>query len=142
MADDFYGASSQENPIFLDGDADFSDDGVSLSVIKEESAVEEDGLKKEADMPKSIKYHAYDEKTEDGSSSLKKKRTLPSSMTSSVTDAVAAAMTIEQGEPAPPLQIHLSESQYKVITRLMSRQSTFFTGAAGTGKSYCVTVLK
>ena len=38
--------------------------------------------------------------------------------------------------------ITLSEAQHRVIQRLMKRENTFFTGAAGTGKSYCVQILE
>lgn len=54
--------------------------------------------------------------------------------------------TMSTAQPSPerklaPDEVLLSEAQYKVINRLMTRQSTFFTGAAGTGKSYIVTLL-
>ncbi len=38
-------------------------------------------------------------------------------------------------------KITLSEAQLKVIDRIMKRKSTFFTGAAGTGKSYIVAIV-
>jgi ATP-dependent DNA helicase PIF1 len=45
-------------------------------------------------------------------------------------------------EPWETRALNLSEAQYKTISLLLQRKSVFFTGAAGTGKSFIVQILK
>ena len=57
------------------------------------------------------------------------------------------SMSVKSTSPGDNLDeddgaISLSEAQMKVMHLIMSRKNCFFTGAAGTGKSYCVSVLQ
>ena len=77
-------------------------------------------------------------KSASGDSKSATKRRLPASIKIAGCNSTAEEIASQSQEK--PLS--LSEAQYKVLQRLMSRQNTFFTGAAGTGKSYCVNVLE
>ena len=50
-------------------------------------------------------------------------------------------LTEETEEPMKNA-FHLSEAQYRTINMLLKRKSVFFTGAAGTGKSYIIQILR
>eukprot|EP00605_Chrysophyceae_sp_TOSAG23-4_P001646 GSChrysophyteH1.ASY1.ANO1.1807.1 assembled CDS len=73
----------------------------------------------------------------DEGSGSKKRRKLPDSIM-----IPASTMSEDEITDSDGQQLSLSEAQYKVLERLMKRENTFFTGAAGTGKSYCINVLE
>lgn len=70
-------------------------------------------------------------------------RKLPKSIanngTAASTEDIAASAKNGPGGGRP---ITLSQEQHKVMLRIMKRKNTFFTGAAGTGKSYCISILE
>ena len=82
----------------------------------------------------------------------KRRRQLPASITegepkikrervSAPAVSTAVAIKAENGLGAAAT-IKLSEAQYRVINAILQRKSVFFTGAAGTGKSYILRVLQ
>ena len=74
----------------------------------------------------------------------KKTAGLPQAMIGGVTiGGVPAPVPILSEEVVvPETPIKLSESQFKVLEAILQRKSVFFTGAAGTGKSYIIRVLQ
>ncbi len=57
-------------------------------------------------------------------------------------NSLSISPTKVRGAEEDDCMISLSEAQMKVVERIMARKSCFFTGAAGTGKSFCVSVLQ
>jgi hypothetical protein len=54
----------------------------------------------------------------------------------------AALIAREKRKPAPAEDITLSVSQKRVLDTIIARKSVFFTGAAGTGKSHVLKIMR
>lgn len=90
-------------------------------------------------LPYSIEKKApFDNRASSMASSF---RPLGGSKTFSATDYPPITTKSKVTNPADD-EVTLSLSQKKVLDAIMSRKSVFFTGAAGTGKSYILKVLR
>lgn len=50
--------------------------------------------------------------------------------------------SVSTGDDSLPEKVTLSDSQYDVLKTIMQGKSVFYTGAAGTGKSFILRILQ